>query len=100
MRSLFHKSTTILFMEGKTKAQRFGGIAGGAQKDTAELAGGPGLGVSGAHRLRSDQTPFSPHHGQEFHPIIPAMPWCFLDTKTECRKDVNINQEPSPAPSS
>ena len=54
---------------------------------------GAGLGAPGASpppQLRSEpvlissQSRVPPHH--------PAMPWCFLDTKTEHRKDVNINQ--------
>lgn len=49
-----------------------------------------GLGVPGAHRLRSDSAPT--HHGQWFRPNIPATPGCFLDTKTECGENANINQ--------
>lgn len=45
--------------------------------------------------------PVRPHsptrHGQGLHPVLPAMPWCFLDTKTEHLKGLNINQAPRPS---
>ena len=92
MRSLFHKSKRILFMEGIIEAERTGGFPGGAQRIQQSWGCGvrAGLGVHGAHRLCSDPAPT--HHGQGFHPSIPATPGCFLDTKTECGEDANINQ--------
>lgn len=57
-------------MEGKTKAQRFGGIAGGAQKDTARAGRGawPGSFWSPLSPLwsnpilTSSQSRVPPHH--------------------------------------
>ena len=92
MCSLFHKSERIFFMEGIIVAERTGAFPGGVQR--IQQSWGcrvrASLGVPGAHRLGSDSAPTC--HGQGLRPSIPATPGCFLDTKTECGKDANINQ--------